>query len=41
MGARKNRFKRNALTAAAMLAAFGAGSAAAAPVQWVGNGHWY
>jgi hypothetical protein len=41
MEACKNRFKRNALTVATMLAALGAGGAAAAPVQWGGNGHWY
>lgn len=42
MEARKNRVKRSALTAATMLAALGAGGAAAAPVQWLaGNGHWY
>lgn len=39
MDGREHRIKRNALTAAAMLAALGAGNAAAAPVQW--NGHWY
>ena len=41
MEARTNRFKRNALAAAAVVTLLGAGSAAAAPVQWGGNGHWY
>lgn len=38
MEARRNRVKCSALAVAAML---GAGGAAAAPVQWGVNGHWY
>lgn len=41
MEARTNRLKRSALTVATMLAVLGSSGAAAAPVQWGGNGHWY